>query len=30
MDTIWGGVLFFLTTLVYYKLKNWNEMQVKT
>jgi uncharacterized membrane protein len=22
MDTIWGGVLFFLTTLVYYKLKN--------
>ncbi len=20
MDTIWGGVLFFLTTLIYYKL----------
>jgi uncharacterized membrane protein len=22
MDTIWGGVLFYLTTLIYYKLKN--------
>ena len=22
MDTIWGGILFYLTTLIYYKLKN--------
>jgi uncharacterized membrane protein len=22
IDTIWGGVLFYLTTLIYYRLKN--------
>ena len=22
MDTIWGGILFYLTTFIYYKLKN--------